>query len=246
MKNKTAIVTGGGKGIGRAVCLALAKEGVNLIINYASSESAAAQTAQECKEMGVCAITVKADVSKPDDCRLLADTATKEFGSIDILVNNAGITKDNLLMRMSEEDFDAVIDINLKGAFNMTKAVTRTMMKQRSGRIINMSSVVGLLGNAGQTNYCASKAGLIGMTKAFAKEIASRNVTVNAIAPGFIISDMTDSLSDEIKDKMKEQIPLSDFGTGADIAAAVVFLASEGARYITGQTLSVDGGMSMR
>ncbi len=246
MKNKTAIVTGGGKGIGRAVCLALAKQGVNLIINYASSESAAEQTANECKEMGVLAITVKADVSKADDCKLLADTAVKEFGSIDILVNNAGITKDNLLMRMSEEDFDAVIDINLKGAFNMTKAVTRTMMKQRSGRIINMSSVVGLLGNAGQTNYCASKAGLIGMTKAFAKEIASRNVTVNAIAPGFIISDMTDSLSDEIKDKMKEQIPLSDFGTGADIAAAVVFLASEGARYITGQTLSVDGGMSMR
>ncbi len=246
MKNKTAIVTGGGKGIGRAVCLALAKNGVNLVINYASSESAAAQTAKECIEMGVLAVTVKADVSKPDDCKLLADTAIKEFGSIDILVNNAGITRDNLLMRMPLEDFDAVIDINLKGAFNMTKAVTRTMMKQRSGRIINMSSVVGLLGNAGQTNYCASKAGLIGMTKAFAKEIASRNVTVNAIAPGFIISDMTDSLSDEIKDKMKEQIPLSDFGTGADIAAAVVFLASEGARYITGQTLSVDGGMSMR
>ncbi len=246
MKGKTAIVTGGGRGIGRDVCIALAKEGVNVVINYRGSEAGALDTAKICESFGVETLTVKADVSKASDCKAIVDGATEKFKTIDILVNNSGITKDNLLMRMSDEEFDDVIDVNLRGSFNMMRAVARPMMKQRSGRIINMSSVVGLIGNAGQTNYCASKAGVIGMTKSFAREIAPRGVTVNAIAPGFITTDMTNDLSDDIKDGLQKQIPLGTFGSGEDIAAAVVFLAGDGARYITGQTLSVDGGMSMR
>ncbi len=246
MSIKTAIVTGGAKGIGKAICLAYAKEGYNLVINYSSSSKEAELTAKECENFGVECITLKADVSKSEDCKNLVEKALEKFKTVDILVNNAGITKDNLVMRMSESDFDDVINVNLKGTFNMLQAVSRPMMKQRCGRIINISSVVGLLGNMGQVNYSASKAGIIGMTKSFAREVASRNITVNAIAPGFIQSDMTDKLSDEIKQKMKEQIPLQTFGTADDVANVAVFLASEKSQYITGQTLSVDGGMSMR
>ncbi len=246
MKGKTAIVTGGGKGIGKYICLALAKQGANIVINYSSSEAGAKQTAQECESLGVKCVLVKADVSKQEDCQNIIKTAVDEFKTVDILVNNAGITKDGLLVRMTEQDFDDVMNVNLKGTFNMMQAAARPMMKQRSGRIINMSSIVGLIGNAGQTNYCASKAGIIGLTKSFAREIASRGVTVNAIAPGFITTDMTDALPQELKAKMLEQIPLGSLGTCEDIAHTAVFLASEGAKYITGQTLSVDGGMSMR
>ncbi len=246
MKNKTAIVTGGGKGIGRQICYSLAEKGANVVINYSHSEEDALHTAEICKELGADCITFKADVSKADECAALVKATLEKYGAVDILVNNAGITKDNLLMRMSEDEFDKVIAVNLKGAFNMMQAVARIMMKQRSGRIINMSSVVGLLGNAGQTNYCASKAGIIGMTKSFAREIASRKVTVNAIAPGFIETDMTAALPVDLKEKLLGQIPLGTLGACEDIANAVLFLASEEARYITGQTLSVDGGMSMR
>ncbi len=246
MKGQTAIVTGGAKGIGKAICLALANAGVNLVINYQSSESAAQDTKAECETLGVKCILVKANVAIPAECQNIVKAATDEFKTVDILVNNAGITKDNLLVRLTEQDFDDVINVNLKGTFNMMQAVARPMMKQRNGRIINMSSIVGLVGNAGQTNYCASKAGIIGMTKSFAKEIASRGVTVNAIAPGFIKTDMTDKLPEELKKKMLEQIPLNCLGECEDIANTVVFLAGECARYITGQTLSVDGGMSMR
>ncbi len=246
MIGKTAIVTGGGKGIGKSICLAFAKQGVNLVINYSGSEQAAHETKLECEQFGVKCITVRANVSKSEECQELVKQAIDKFETIDILVNNAGITKDNLLMRMSEDEFNDVIDVNLKGTFNMMKSVSRQMMKQRNGRIINIASVVGLMGNAGQANYCASKAGIIGLTKTFAREIASRNVTVNAIAPGFIMSDMTNSLPDDIKQKMLDTIPLKSFGTGEDVAHTAVFLSSEQSKYITGQTLSVDGGMTMR
>ncbi len=245
MENKTIIVTGGAKGIGKGICLAFAKEGANLVINYNGSEEAAKQTATECEQLGAKCVIIKADISKKDDCQQLVKAATDNFKTVDVLVNNAGITKDNLLMRMSEEEFDDVISINLKGSFNMMQAVCRPMMKQRKGKIINISSVVGLIGNAGQTNYCASKAGVIGMTKSAARELAARNITVNAIAPGFIETDMTLVLPEEIKEKVKEQIPLSTVGSCEDVANAVVFLASEKANYITGQTLAIDGGMSM-
>ncbi len=245
MLNKTAIVTGGGKGIGKAVCLELAKKGANVVINYSRSKDAAEETAKECEAFGVKTLLVKADVSSYGDCQKLIEETVKEFKTIDILVNNAGITKDGLLMKMTPEDFDAVIDVNLKGTFNMMQSVSRTMIKQKAGKIINMASVVALLGNAGQVNYCASKAGVIGMTKSFAREVAARNINVNAVAPGFITTDMTATLPEEVKTKMLSQIPLNKFGQSEDVAKVVSFLASEDSKYLTGQVLSVDGGMHM-
>ncbi len=242
---RTAIVTGGSRGIGRAVCVALAGLGMNIVVNYAGSANAAQETVELCKEKGACAIAVQADVSTDEGTTALFDAAIKEFGRVDVLVNNAGITRDNLMMRISEEDFDAVINTNLKGAFLCAKKASRLMMKQRYGRIISISSVVGVRGNAGQANYAASKAGLIGMTKSLAKELGSRGVTANAVAPGFIDTDMTRALTDTVKESILSQIPMGSFGKPEDIGAAVAFLASEQAGYITGQVLCVDGGMAM-
>lgn len=233
---KTAIVTGGSRGIGRAICVKLASQGINVVINYAGNEEAAKQTQKLC---GSKARIFKADVSNFEEAQKLIEFA----GGLDILVNNAGITKDGLLARMSEDDFDTVINVNLKGAWNMTKHASKIFTKQRSGRIINITSVVGLMGNAGQANYCASKAGVIGLTKATARELAGRGITVNAVAPGFIETDMTDSLKDEMKQEVLNNIPLKSFGAPEDIANAVYFLASDEARYITGQVISVNGGM---
>ena len=242
---RSAIVTGGGKGIGRAVCLALAEQGVNVAVNYAGSQSAAEETAALCREKGVQAMAVQADVAQADQVEALFAKATEAFGRLDILVNNAGITRDNLIVRISEEDFDAVLSTNLKGAFLCCKKAARLMMRQRTGRIVNISSVVGLRGNPGQANYCASKAGLIGLTKSLAKELSSRHVTVNAVAPGFIDTDMTRVLPEAARDAILSQVPLGTFGHPEDVAAAVAFFASEQAGYITGQVLCVDGGMAM-
>ena len=242
---RAAIVTGGSRGIGRAVCLELARQGVNLLCNYAGNADAAERTAEECRALGVQAVPVQANVADPAECQRLFDTAMEQFGRVDILVNNAGITRDTLILRMSEEDLDRVLAVNLKGAFFCMKLAARIMMKQRAGRIINMSSVVGVHGNAGQVNYAASKAGLIGMTKSLAKELAARGVTVNAVAPGFIETDMTGALTEEMKQGFLSSIPLGRFGAPEDIAKAVAFLASDGAGYITGQVLGVDGGMGM-
>lgn len=245
MSTRTAIVTGGSRGIGRAICLKLAAQGVNLVINYAGNEAAAEDTANACRELGVQAVTVQANVADAAGCEAIFAKAQEAFGQVDILVNNAGITKDGLILRMSEENFDQVIDTNLKGAFFCMKLAARIMMKQRYGRIINMSSVAGVRGNAGQVNYSASKAGLIGITKSLAKELAGRNVTVNAIAPGLIETDMTDVLPDAAKEELVRGIPMGRAGKPEDIAAAVAFLAGEDAGYITGQVLCVDGGMAV-
>lgn len=245
MTGKTAIVTGGSRGIGRAICLALAEKGANLVINYAGNEKAAEETAQQCKNLGVEAVIVKGDVSNAQDCQTIVDTAIGRFDGVEILVNNAGITKDNLLARMSEEDFDAVIATNLKGTFLMMKAVTRHMMKKRYGRIVNISSVVGLMGNAGQMNYSGSKAGVIGMTKSMARELASRGVTANAVAPGFIETDMTAELNQTAVEKSIQAIPAGRMGSAEEVARAVAFLAGAQSGYITGQVLCVDGGMCM-
>lgn len=245
MDRKTAVVTGAGRGIGRAIAVALAKDGYNVVINYNGSGEKAEKVAMECREHGVNAITVKANVSDFSESEELIKKAIEEFGSIDVLVNNSGITRDNLLLRMKEEDFDSVIDVNLKGTFNTIKHVTRQMMKQKSGSIINMSSVVGISGNAGQANYSASKAGVIGLTKSVARELASRGIRVNAIAPGFIESDMTNELNDKAKDEILKGIPLKSIGKGEDVANLAVFLAGEKSRYITGQVINVDGGMVM-
>ncbi|MEG0307899.1 MAG: 3-oxoacyl-[acyl-carrier-protein] reductase [Clostridium sp.] len=244
-KGKNVIVTGGSRGIGKAIALEFGRCGANVIINYVSSAVEAREVAEEIKRLGGNSILVKSDVSKLEEGKLLIDEAINTFGSIDILINNAGITKDGLLMRMKEEHFDKVIDINLKGVFNTCKCVVSHMIKQRHGRIINISSVVGIVGNAGQANYAASKAGVIGLTKSIAKEVGSRGITVNAIAPGFIKSDMTDVLSDKVKDTMLNVIPLNRFGMVEEVAKAVTFLASENAGYITGQVINVDGGMVM-
>ena len=242
---KTAVVTGGSRGLGRAICLELARGGANVVLCYAGNEAAANETVAACEALGAKAAAVRCDVSKEDEVKALTDAALKTFGRIDILVNNAGITKDGLLMMMKPEDFDAVIAANLRGTFLCMKAVSRTMMKQRYGRIVNLSSVVGLHGNAGQVNYAASKAGVIGMTKSLAKELATRGVTVNAVAPGFIATDMTAAMTDAAKEATLAAIPMSRLGAPEDVARAVAFLASDEAAYITGQVLAVDGGMSM-
>lgn len=243
MKGRAAIVTGGSRGIGRAVCLELAAGGANLIINCAGNLQAAEETAQACRALGVQAELIRGDVGQAEDCRRIAAAAIDTFGRIDILVNNAGITRDNLLMRMGEPDFDQVIQTNLKGCFLMMQAVSRQMVKQRYGRIVNMASVVGLSGNAGQVNYAASKAGVVGMTKSFAKEVASRNITVNAVAPGFIETDMTAAMTEAAVKAAAASIPAGRMGRPEDVAAAAAFLASEKAAYVTGQVLAVDGGM---
>ena len=240
---RAAVVTGGSRGIGRAVCTALAKQGVNVVVNYCHGEAAAAETVALCKAAGADAVAVQADVSTAAGCKALFDAAAAAFGRVDILVNNAGITRDNLILRLTEEDFDAVLDANLKGAFLCCKEAARRMVRQRYGRIVNLSSVVALRGNAGQTNYAASKAGLIGLTKSLARELASRNVTVNAVAPGFIETDMTEVLSDKVKEASVSQIPLGHFGKPEDVANLAAFLASEAAAYITGQVIHCDGGM---
>ena len=242
---RAALVTGGGRGIGRAICLALAAQGYDVAVNYAASSAAAEQTAEDCRAYGVQAVTLQADVTDPAACQTLVDTAAKTFGRLDVLVNNAGVTADKLILRMQEEDFDKVINANLKGAFFCCKAACKLMMRQRYGRIVNISSVVGLHGNAGQANYAASKAGLIGMTKSLAKEFAARNVTVNAVAPGFIGTDMTDAMPEAAKQAAMAGIPAGRIGAAEEVANAVAFLAGEGASYITGQVLCVDGGMGM-
>lgn len=245
LTGKTAVITGASRGIGKAVALKFAKEGASIAINYNGSAEKAEEVKKEIEALGVRAEVYQCNVSDYAACEEFLKQVVKDFGRIDILVNNAGITKDGLLMKMSEEDFDKVIEVNLKGTFNCIRFVARQMLKQKSGRIINMSSVVGVLGNAGQANYAASKAGVIGLTKSTARELASRHITVNAIAPGFIKTDMTDVLTDAVKEAMSSQIPLGDFGMPEDIANTAAFLASEDARYITGQVIHVDGGMAI-
>ena len=241
LKEKTVIVTGAAKGIGKAIALAFAKEGCNIVLNYHSSVSD--ETIKEIEGCGVTCLPVQGDVSDFEFAASMVKQVKKELGSIDILINNAGITRDMLLMRMSEEEFDSVIDTNLKGCFNMVRHTSSVMLKQRSGAIINMASVVGVMGNAGQVNYAASKAGIIGLTKSVAKELAPRGITCNAIAPGFVETDMTAVLTDEQKEKMLEVIPLKRYGQVEDIANVAVFLAKN--TYITGQVINVDGGMVM-
>lgn len=245
LKGKCAVITGASRGIGKCIAKKFAKEGANVVINYRNNEEEALKVKQELEDLGSQVLVVKADVSELEQAENLIKEAKKEFGRVDILVNNAGITKDNLIIRMKEEDFDSVIKTNLKGAFNCLKAVTPIMLKQKYGKIVNMASVVGVVGNPGQVNYCASKAGLIGMTKSLAKEIGSRNITINAIAPGFIDTDMTKILSDDQKKKILSQIPLNKFGNVEDIANVALFLGSENSNYITGQVIHVDGGMAM-
>ncbi|WJH33241.1 3-oxoacyl-[acyl-carrier-protein] reductase [Paenibacillus aurantius] len=245
LTGKTALVTGASRGIGRAIALGLAEAGADVAVNYAGSESAAEAVVREIEAMGRRAFKIQANVADSGQVDEMVKQTLEAFGRLDILVNNAGITRDNLIMRMKEEEFDDVIATNLKGVFNCLKAVTRPMMKQRYGRIINISSVVGALGNPGQANYVAAKAGVIGLTKSAAKELASRGITVNAVAPGFIVTDMTDKMTEEAKAAMIGMIPLARLGQPEDIAKAVRFLASDDASYMTGQTVHIDGGMYM-
>lgn len=245
LKGKTAVVTGGSRGLGRAICLELAAGGANLVFCFAGNEAAAQETAQACRALGAEVDYLRCNVADSTQVKELMETAVQRFGRIDILVNNAGITRDGLMLTMKESDFDQVVETNLKGTFLCMKAVARQMIKQRYGRIINLSSVVGLHGNAGQVNYAASKAGVIGMTKSLAKELASRGVTVNAVAPGFMETDMTAALSEAARAATLAAVPMGRMGTAEDVAQAVAFLASDCAGYITGQVLGVDGGMGM-
>lgn len=245
LTGKNALVTGAGRGIGKAIALELAAKGAFVIVNYNGSKEAAEQTVAEIKAAGGDAVAYQCSVSDYEACGAMITALIKEYAHIDILVNNAGITRDGLLMKMSEEDFDAVINTNLKGCFNTIRHMSRYFLKQRAGKIINISSVSGILGNAGQANYSASKAGVIGLTKAVARELASRGINVNAVAPGFVETDMTGTLSDSVKENLKSQIPLGKIGHPQDIAKTVAFLASPDADYITGQVLSVDGGMAI-
>ena len=245
LEGKKALVTGASRGIGRAIALALAAEGADIAVNYAGNQAAAEAVAAEIEAMGRKAIIIQADISSNEAATAMVEQVAKELGRVDILVNNAGITRDGLLMRMKEADWDAVLTTNLKGVFNCTKAAIKYMMKQKAGHIVNISSVVGVNGNAGQANYAAAKAGVIGFTKATAKELAARGITVNAVAPGFIQTDMTAVLNEKQVEAMQATIPLKRLGEPEDIAKAVVFLASDDANYITGQTLNVDGGMVM-
>ena len=245
LEGKVALITGAAKGIGRAIALAMAAEKATVVINYNGSKERAEQVLEEVKALGADGCVYQCNVADTADTDAMIKEIIKTYGHLDILVNNAGITRDNLIMKMSEEDFDAVINANLKGCFNTIKAVSRQMLRQRSGRIINITSVSGILGNAGQANYSASKAGIIGLTKSAARELASRGITVNAVAPGFVNTEMTEVLSDSVKEAATAQIPLKTFGETKDIAYTVAFLASDEARYITGQVLCVDGGMAM-
>ncbi|MBU7319560.1 3-oxoacyl-[acyl-carrier-protein] reductase [Paenibacillus oleatilyticus] len=245
LTGKVALVTGASRGIGRAIAIGLAEAGADVVVNYAGSEAAAAEVVQTIEALGRKSFKVKANVGSVQEVEEMFKLVLEAFGRIDILVNNAGITRDNLIMRMKEEEFDQVIETNLKGVFNCVKAATRPMMKQRSGRIINISSVVGAMGNAGQMNYVAAKAGVIGMTKSAAKELASRGINVNCVAPGFIETDMTDKLAEDLRSQLASQVPLARLGQPEDIAKAVIFLASDDSSYMTGQTLHVDGGMYM-
>ena len=245
LTGKVALVTGAGRGIGRQIALTLAAQNAFVIVNYNGSKDKAEETVSEIKAAGGDAVSYKCNVSDFEECQQMITAIIKEYKHIDILVNNAGITRDGLIMKMSEDDYDAVLDTNLKGTFNTIRHMSRYFLKQKSGRIINISSVSGILGNAGQANYSASKAGVIGLTKAVARELASRGITVNAVAPGFVDTDMTDALSDSAKENLISQIPLGRTGKPQDIANAVLFLASDAAGYITGQVLSVAGGMAI-
>ncbi|MFP7477675.1 3-oxoacyl-[acyl-carrier-protein] reductase [Terribacillus saccharophilus] len=245
LSGKAALVTGASRGIGREIALELARNGVNVAVNYSGSKEKAEAVAEEIRALGQESIVIQANVAEEESVKDMVKQTIEAFGSLDILVNNAGITRDNLLMRMKEADFDAVIQTNLKGVFLCTKAVTRQMMKQKAGRIINVASIVGVSGNPGQANYVAAKAGVIGLTKTAAKELAARNVLVNAVAPGFITTDMTDEMTDEQKQAMQSMIPLGKPGKPEDVARVVRFLASEDSNYMTGQTLHIDGGMVM-
>ncbi|MBT2699993.1 3-oxoacyl-[acyl-carrier-protein] reductase [Bacillus sp. ISL-40] len=245
LEGKAALVTGASRGIGREIALELARQGANVAVNFSGSEAKANEVVDEIKALGREAFAVKCDVSNSGEVAEMVKGTIDRFGKLDILVNNAGITRDNLLMRMKEEEWDDVININLKGVFLCTKAVTRQMMKQRVGRIINIASIVGVSGNPGQANYVAAKAGVIGLTKTTAKELASRNITVNAIAPGFITTDMTEKLPEDVKTEMLKLIPLARLGEPKDIAKITAFLASDDSAYMTGQTLHIDGGMVM-
>lgn len=246
-ENKVVFVTGGSRGIGKEVALKYAKEGYNIVINYVSDKTDVIKLKEEIELVNkdICALILKADVTNGNEIEEVVRKAVEEFGKIDVLINNAGITKDNLLMRMSEEEFDKVIEVNLKGTYIVTKIVSKYMMKKRQGSIINMSSVVGVTGNAGQCNYSASKAGIIGFTKSLARELSSRNIRSNAIAPGFIETDMTDVLSDEVKENVHSQIPLKRMGTAKEVSELAYFLGSDASSYITGQVINIDGGMVM-
>lgn len=245
LEGKAALVTGGSRGIGRAVCLELARRGACVAVNYAGNAAAAEETVESCKAKGVDAFSVQADVADAAACDAMVKEVLSRFGRLDILVNNAGITRDGLMPMLKDADWDAVLDANLKGAFHCMRAAYRPMMKQKYGRVVNLSSIVGLRGNAGQANYAASKAGLIGLTKSMAKELAGRNVTVNAVAPGFIDTDMTAALPEKARESMLASIPMGRLGQGEDVAKAVAFFAGDGAGYVTGQALCVDGGMAV-
>lgn len=245
LSGKIAVVTGGSRGIGKAIALELAENGANVVINYSKDSKGAQEVAENIRNKGIDCLTIKANVSSASEVENMVETIIERYGRIDILVNNAGITRDSLLARMKEKDWDDVIDINLKGVYNCTKSVVKIMMKQRWGRVVNISSVVGITGNPGQTNYSAAKAGIIGFTKSCARELASRGITVNAVAPGFIRTDMTDKLRNEIKKELESKIPVGRLGKPEDVAHTVLFLVSSKADYITGQVINVDGGMVM-